>query len=245
VTNSATPEAGNLISCSAKELREVREYLRKLEVDHHSLRVRNGRLNQARSLRLARALGDLRRNPASAVRQVWRVLFENSSVRPSNQPAMKPRTFAVLERRAMPEVAAIAGAAHATVLAEIAERITPRLFVSLRGAGPTARANAGSNWCTVGPHDYEMLLAVATDPILLIDPLDIPRDSPWHGVFDALDMRVNLAMAGLIESVRDRGGRVVCRRVRSDLAPPLLEDFTRIADIVDSFDAVLGQADSQ
>jgi hypothetical protein len=239
MTESSTPEAGNLITCSAKELREVRDYLRKLEIDQHSLRVRNGVLNQARSLRLARTLGEIRRKPASAMAEALRILFESSRTS-SSQPALKHRSFAALERRALPEVAAIAGAAHVTVLAEIAERTAPRLFVSLRGAGPTTRPIPDSDWCAVGPHDYELLLAAAANPILLIDPIAIPLSSPWYGVFDVQDMRLNLAMAGLIETVRDRGGRIACMRTQPDSAPPLLEDFTRTAEVVSNFDAVFG-----
>jgi hypothetical protein len=246
VRESSMTDAGNLISCSAKELREVRDYVRKLEADQHSLRVRNGHLNQARSLRLARALGDLRHKPATALLQVVRILFEKSSAKHLNQPALKHRSFAVLERRALPEVAAIAGAAHVTVLAEIAERTAPRLFVSLRGAGPTTRPIPDAQWCAVGPHDYEVLLATATSPILLIDPLGIPASSAWYGVFEVQDMRLNLAMAGLIETVRDRGGRVVCVRTEGTSVPPLLmEDFTRTAEMVNDFEPVFRQAHEQ
>ena len=239
----AEPEAGNLIACSARELREVRDYVRKLEVDQHSLRIRNGRLSQARSIRLARTIGELRRSPVSTAVRMIRILFEGSSSKTPTHPALRHRGFAVLERRALPEVAAIAGAAHLTVIAEIAERTAPKLFVGLRGAEPATRPTSDAEWCSVGPHDYEFLLLASTNPVLLIDPLAVPRTSPWYGVFDVQDMRLNLAMAGLILTVRDRGGRIVFVRTPAELATPLLADFTEGVEVVSSIDQAFDRAE--
>jgi hypothetical protein len=239
-----TAAAGeNLIGCSAKELRTIRDYIRRLEHDHHDLLVLHESLRQSRPVRLAGALRSLRRQPLAALTEVWRVLFRNRFAHAPTQPLLKPRSFAALERRAQPVVAAFASTSRqTTLLAEIAERCGPVTLVSLRGCGPTLPDASGVvNCISIGPHDHEFLLNGVNAPLLLIDPSAIPAKSPWSGVFDVNNMTLNLAMAGLVELVRARSGRVVFARTEAGLAPPLLADFVRNGETVDTLDSIIEQ----
>jgi hypothetical protein len=231
-----TPTPGsNLIGCSAKELREIKDYVHKLERDLHSLRAKHERIQRARSLRLARALGQLPRHPVAVLAECWRVIFERRGARPPSQPALKHRHFAALERRVRPSIAAIVGAAHYTVLAEIAQRCRVAAVVTLRGCAPEPpREVRPGTWYSVGPHDYELCLTGVEDMTLIVDTEGVSPTSPWAGVFDIQDMSLNLAMAGLVELVRSRGGKVVFVRASAGPAPPLRADFQRDATIVDS-----------
>lgn len=235
-TTALTPAPGaNLISCSAKELREIKDYIHKIERDLHSLRAKHERIQRARSLGLGRALGQLPRQPVAALAECWRVIFERRGAKSPSLPALKHRQFSALERRARPSIAAVVGATHYTVLAEIAQRCRVAAVVTLRGCAPEPPLDVQpGTWYSVGPHDYELCLTGVEDMTLIVDPARISPISPWAGVFDIQDMSLNVAMAGLAELVRSRGGKVVFVQAGVGLAPPLLADFQRDATIVGS-----------
>lgn len=234
--SAAPPPGANLISCSAKELREIREYIRTLERDLQAARSTVARQKQARSLRFARALREVRRRPLGVLAECWRIVSEPRGRRAASQPAAEHRSFPALDRRAQPVVAAMAGNAHRTVLAEIAERCSEAAIVTLRGSNIQALSLAGGTgtWYDVGPHDFELRLRGVQRPTLLVDPRAIAKSSQWFGLFGIDDMRLNLAMANLVELVHEQRGKVVFARTDAALAPPLLADFQRDALVVDS-----------
>ncbi len=235
-----TPNA-NLIGCSAKELREIKEYLHQVEIERHELSLRVAILEQARSLRLARALGDLRRSPVPAVRQIWHLLFGRGVPPPTTRP--KHRRFPALDRRAMPSVTAEGTGLHRTILMEIAEQFEDVPVVVLRGCDRhLADVLKGARTITVGPHDYEFLLRGVSRPLLLVDARLIPESSPWFGVFGADDMRLNLTMAGLIEHVKQARGRVIFVRDPNGLEAPLVADFAQGAEVTSDPAGLLQQA---
>jgi hypothetical protein len=238
---SPPAQNANLIGCSAKELREIKEYLRQLEVERHDLLQRVAILEQARSLRLARALGDLRRKPVPALRQIWHLLF-GREVQVPLTTGPKHRRFPALERRALPSVTAVAPGEKRTVLMEIAEQCEYVSIVTLRGCGSQfADAATSVKQIAVGPHDYEFLLRHVSRPLLIVDSRLIPESSPWFGVFAADDMRLNLSMAGLIEHVKQQRGRVVFARTRDGLEPPLVADFVQSGEVTSDLGVLLQQ----
>jgi hypothetical protein len=229
------PASGsNLIGCSARELREIKEYIRSLERDLHTARTKVARHRNSRALRLARELPGIRRSPIRALTACLRIVF---GPRPSmTSETFRRRGFAALDRRALPTVEAMAGVLHRTVLADVVERCSSPTIVTLRDCGPSRPVDAPGPWIDVGPHDFEVLLAGRDCPTLLVDASMIAERSPWFGVFGTDDMRLNLAMANLVELVRSRRGKVVFTNVTT-ATPPLLGDFLLEALVVDSLDA--------
>jgi hypothetical protein len=233
------PPGSNLIGCSAKELGEIREYVRKLEVDRHTLQMQVVVLENARSLQFARALGQLWSRPRSALRQIWQLLVAGSARAP-DPAAIQHRGFAALQRRALPPVSAAANALHRTVLMEVAARLDPVHIVIPSGCGGrTGEGDSSIDRITVGPHDYELLLRNVDRPILYIETRCISSSSPWFGVFGPDDMRLNLCMAGLIETVKLKGGRVAFSRQCDGMEAPLVADFAAGAESVADFAALL------
>jgi hypothetical protein len=231
----------NLIGCSAKELREIKEYVQRLEIECHDLLLRIDTLEQARSLRLARAIGSLGRRPIPALRQILRLLFRRRAQGPTIE-RLKHRRFPALDRRALPSVTAVAARTQRTVLMEIAEQCEELQLVMLLGCDPRpADPATATKRIAVGPHDYELVLRCVSRPLLFVDARFIPESSPWFGVFGADDMRLNLSFAGLIEYVRQQGGRVVFVRTGDGLEPPLVADFAQGAEAAPDLEGFLQQ----
>jgi hypothetical protein len=226
----------NLIGCSAKELREIKDYIRKLELELHATKGKLDRQRQARSLQLARALAGVRRRPLPALAECARVIFASRRVGVQTQSLLRHRGFVALDRRANPMVAAVSQLSHRTVLAEVAQRCSESTVATLRRCGPYPPSSGDDrHWIEVDPHDFELELAEVECPTLLIDPAGIDTGSPWAGVFGVQDMRLNLAMASLIELVRSQRGKVLFLKTDAAKKPVLLADFEQTGETVDAF----------
>jgi hypothetical protein len=127
---------------------------------------------------------------------------------------------------------------HRTVLMEMAERCGTTTIVMPRGCDYSV-TEAEIECIAVGPHDYELMLRHVNRPILYIDTRRIPPSSPWFGVFGPDDMRLNLCMAGLIETVKLKGGQVAFTRPLDGMEAPLVADFAMESEEIEDWTALL------
>jgi hypothetical protein len=150
------------------------------------------------------------------------------------------RVFSALERRALPPVSATANTLHRTVLMEMTTRLDATCIVIPSGCGGSmSDVDTSIKRISVSPYDYELLLRHVDRPILYVDTRCVSPSSPWSGVFGADDMRMNLCMAGLMETIKLKGGRVAFARRRDGMEAPLIADFSAGVEDVDDLAALL------